>query len=109
MQVKYGHGTKIKYLGSRQWISDLRAACGVNIIDGVGIESVYERGGMCGKGEGMNYGVLEVVKVSTLKWYGHLEKIGRNDVIKRYKTGVDALGMRGKALLYNGRIEYGNI
>ncbi len=43
-------------------MSYLRSACGVNRMDGMSNESVYERFGMCHVGEGNKYGVVEEVK-----------------------------------------------
>ncbi len=36
-------------------------------------ENVYRKFGMSSRGEGMNCGVVEMVKRSTLRWFGHLE------------------------------------
>ncbi len=36
---------------------------------------VYGRYGMASKGEGMSCEVVEVVKRSTLRWFGHLERV----------------------------------
>jgi len=44
-------------------------------MDGESNESVYGRFGMSVKGEGMNCGVVEVVKCNTLRWFSHLEKM----------------------------------
>ena len=45
----------------------------------------------------MNCGVVEVVKCNTLRWFGHLERMGENEMTRRiYKGGVDAVGVRGR-------------
>ncbi len=54
-------------------MSYLRSACGVSRMDGMSNESVYERLGMCHRGEGKKCGVVEEVKRQTLKWFGHME------------------------------------
>ncbi len=51
-----------------------RGACGVNRWDGVSSESLNERCGMKGCGSGMGCGVVEWVKRSTLRWFGHIER-----------------------------------
>ncbi len=43
-------------------MSYLRSACGVNRMDGMSNESVYEHFGMCHVGEGKKYGVVDEVK-----------------------------------------------
>ncbi len=76
-------------------MSCLRGACGLNRMDGESNESVYGRFGMSVKSEGMNCGVVEVVKHSTLRWFGYLERMGGDEMTKRiYKSGVDAVGVR---------------
>ncbi len=54
-------------------ISYLRNACGVNRMDGMSNESVYEHFGMYHRGEGEKCGVVEEVKRQTLKWLCHME------------------------------------
>ncbi len=48
-------------------MSYLRGACGVSRWDGLNNESVYERCGMKGRGSGVECGVVEWVKRSTLR------------------------------------------
>ncbi len=70
----------------------MRGACGLNRIDGESSESVYGKFGMSFKIKEMNFGVVELVKCSTLKWFGHLERMGGDELTKRiYKSGVDAV------------------
>ncbi len=59
-------------------MSYLRGACGLNRMDSQSTESVYGKFCMSFKSEGMNCGVVEVVKCSTFKWFGRLERIGRD-------------------------------
>ncbi len=49
----------------------LKAACGLSRMDAESNESVYGKFGMSVKSEGMNCGVVEVVKHSTLRWSDH--------------------------------------
>ncbi len=59
------HGLKVE-------MSYLRDACGLNRMDSESSESEYGKFGVFVKSEGMNCGVVEVVKHSTLRWLGHL-------------------------------------
>ncbi len=78
----------------------LRGAWGLNRMDGESNESVYGKFGMSFKYEGMNCGVLEVVKCSTLRWSGHLERMRGDEIIKNiYMGGVDAVSVRGRHLI----------
>lgn len=52
----------------------LRGACGLNSTDGESNESVYEIFGISYKWRNI---VDEVVKHSTLRWFGHLRENGR--------------------------------
>ncbi len=45
--------------------------------------SVCERCGMSGCGSGVGCGVVEWVKRSTLKWFGHIERMGNEEFVKR--------------------------
>ena len=53
------------------------------------------------KGEGMNYGVAEVIQ-HTLRGLGHLKGMGGNGMIRTYRN-VDASGTRGRPLLSSRR------
>ncbi len=59
-------------------MSYLRGGCGVSRMDGESNESVYGRSGMSSTGKGMSCGVVEVMKHSTLRWFGHLGKMGES-------------------------------
>ncbi len=54
-------------------MSYLRGVCGLNRMDGESNESLYGKFRMPVKSEGINCGVLEVVKHSTLRWFGKRE------------------------------------
>ncbi len=56
-------------------MSYLRGRCGVSRMDGESNENVYRKFGMFSRGEGMSCRVVEMVKRSTLRWFGHLERI----------------------------------
>ncbi len=51
-------------------MSFLRGGCGVNRMEGESNENVYRKFGMFRRGEGMSCGVVEMVKCSTLRWFG---------------------------------------
>ncbi len=55
-------------------MSYLRGGCGVNRMDGESNENVCRKFGMSSRGEGMSCGVV-MVKRSTLRWFGHLERM----------------------------------
>ncbi len=78
-------------------MSYLRSACGVRRVDGESNESVCNRFGMSSKGEGMKCGVVEGVKLNTLRWFGHMKKMAENVVTKRiYMSMVDVVETRGR-------------
>lgn len=61
----------------------LRGVCDLTRWNGESNESVYQR---CGMGErviGIDYGVIERLKHSTLKWFGHVERMGNGEFTKR--------------------------
>ncbi len=64
-------------------ISYLRGGCGVNRIVGESNENVYRKFGMSSRGEGMSCGVVEMVKSSSLRQFGHLERMDERDLTKR--------------------------
>ncbi len=64
-------------------MSYLRGACGVTRWDGESNESVYERCGMGSQANGVNCGVVEWVKRNTLRWYGHIERMGSEEFVKK--------------------------
>ncbi len=66
-------------------ISYLRGGCGVSRFDSENNESAYGRFGMFNKVEGMSSGVLEVMKRSTLRWFGHMERMGGSEISQIYK------------------------
>ncbi len=54
----------------------LGGGCGVNRLDGENNEfTVYKRFGMSSRGERMSCGVVEMVKSSTVRWFGHLVRM----------------------------------
>ncbi len=60
-------------------MSYLRGACGVTRWDGETNESMHE---MCGTGSqasGVKCGVVEWVKRNTLRWIGHIERMGHEE------------------------------
>ncbi len=76
----------------------LRVACGVSRWDGLSNESVYEKCGMSGRGSGMGC-VVEWVKRSTLRWFGHIERMENEEFAKRvYLSSVEGTNRRGRQL-----------
>ncbi len=64
-------------------MSYLRGACGVSRWDGLSNESVYERCGMREHGRWVGCGVVEWVKRSTLRWFGHIGRIEYEEFVKK--------------------------
>ncbi len=65
----------------------------MNRMDGESNGNVYRRFGIASKGEGMSCGIMLVVKLSTLRWFGHLERTGESEMTgKMYKSRI-VLGM----------------
>ncbi len=60
-------------------MSYLRGACGVTRWDG---ES-NERCGMGSHADGVNCRVVEWVKRNTLRWFGHIERMGSEEFMKK--------------------------
>ena len=78
-------------------MSYLRGACGGNRMDGESNEDVYSKFGMSRCGEGMKCGVVEMVKRSTLRWFGHMERMPGSEMTKRvYRSVVKAVAARGR-------------
>ena len=51
--------------------------------DGAGNESVYERCGMSSQANRVNCGVVEWVKRNTLRWFGHIERMGNEEFVRK--------------------------
>ncbi len=64
-------------------ISYLRGACGVTRWDGDSNKSMYERSGMGSCVNEVNVGVVEWVKINTLRWFGHMERMGSEEFVKK--------------------------
>ncbi len=64
-------------------MSYLRGACGVTRWDGKSNENVYERCGMGSRTNGVNCGVVEWMKRNTLRWFGHTERMGSEEFVKK--------------------------
>ncbi len=62
-------------------------------------KSVYKRCGMRECGCGVGSSVVEWVKRSTLRWFGHIERIENEEFVKNvYLSTVEDPNMRGRAL-----------
>ncbi len=77
--------------------SYLRGACGVSRWDGLSDASVYERCGMRERESGVGCGVVEWVKRSTLRWFGHIERLGNEEFVKKvYLSSTEGTNRRGR-------------
>ncbi len=55
---------------------------------------------MRGRGSGVECGVVEWVKRSTLRWFGHIERMGNEEVVKKvYLSSVEGTKRRGRPLV----------
>ncbi len=75
----------------------LRGACGVSRWDRESNGETYGRFGMSITAVGMDCGVVEWVKRSTLRWYRHMMRMNECDFAKRvYKSTIEGRGVRGR-------------
>lgn len=80
-------------------MSYLRSACGVTRWDGLSNECVYERCGMSPCGNRALCGVVEWVKRSTLRWFGHIERMKNEEFVKKvYISELESANRRGRPL-----------
>ncbi len=80
-------------------MSYLRGACRITRWDGVSNESMYESCGMGSRANGVNCGVMEWVKRNTLRWLGHIERMGSKEFVKKaYMSESVGLNSRGRPL-----------
>ncbi len=68
-------------------MSYLRGACEVSSGDGLSNASVYKRCGMRERGSGVGCDVVEWVKRSTLRWFGHIERMGNEEFVNPLAPG----------------------
>ncbi len=64
-------------------MSYLRGACGVSRWDRESNEDMYRRFGMSEAAVGVECGVVEWVKRSTLRWYDHIMRMNECNFTKR--------------------------
>ncbi len=69
-------------------------------------ESVYERCGMRGHGSGVGCRVVEWVKRSTLRWFGHIEMVENEEFVKKMYLEYVMLSVQigGESHLEDGKI-----
>ncbi len=60
--------------------------------------SVYDRCGMRGRGSGVECGMVEWLKKITLRWFGHIERMGNEEFVKVYLSSVEGTNRRGRPL-----------
>ena len=78
-------------------MSYLRRVCGGRRMDDESNESVYNKYDLSSRGEGMKCGVIERVKHSILRWYGHMERMRESEMTKRVCVNkVEAVGIKGQ-------------
>ncbi len=53
---------------------------------------------MRGHGSGVGCGAVEWVKRSTLKWFGHIERMDNEEFVKVYRSSVGGPNKRGRPL-----------
>ncbi len=68
---------------------------------------MYERCGMRGRGSGVGCGVVEWVKRSTLRWFGHIERMRSEEFVKKvYLGSFEGTNRRGRLLgIWEGRVK----
>ncbi len=78
-------------------MSYVRGACGVSRWDGESNEDIHRKFGMIETAVGMDYGVVEWVKQSTLRWYGHMMRMNECDFTERvYESRIEGRRVRGR-------------
>ncbi len=67
--------------------------------DGLSNESVYERCGMRGHGSVVGCNVVEWVKMSILRWFGHVQRMENEEFVEKvYLSSVEGFSRRGTPL-----------
>ncbi len=54
---------------------------------------------MRGRGSGVECDEVEWVKRSTLRWFGHIERMGNEEFVKVYMSRVEGTNRRGRPLV----------
>ncbi len=74
--------------------------------DGLSNKSVYETCGMRGRGSGVGCGVVEWRRRRTLRWFGHIEKMGNEEFVKKVNpSSVEGTNRKGRPLgRWEGRV-----
>ncbi len=81
-------------------MSYMRGACGVSRWDSKSNEDTYGKFGMSKSAVGMDCGVVEWVKQSTLRWYGHVMRMNECDFTKKiYESTTEGRGVRRRPLV----------
>ena len=85
----------------------LRGAMGRTRMDGVRNMEVYEYFGMNENAVGMDCGVVEWVKRSSLRWYGHVRRMSEERMAKRvFESYVSGENGRGRPpITWEGKVE----
>ncbi len=64
--------------------------------EGENSESVHEGCGMSICANEVNCGVVEWVKRNSLKWFGHVERMGSEEFLKVYESELKGPNRRGR-------------
>ena len=85
----------------------LRTAMGITRMDRVSNTEVYEHFGMTERAVGVNCGVVEWVKRSALRWYGHVRRMPEDRLAKKvYQSDVRGENGRGRPpMTWEGKVE----
>ena len=78
-------------------MSYLRMASGVNLLDGLSNSEVYASFGMEEQAVGIDCGVAEWIKRSTLRWYGHVQRMDEDRMLRKiYGSQVSGTASCGR-------------
>ncbi len=76
-----------------------RGACRVTRWEGENNESVHERCGMSTCANLVKCGAVEWLKRNTMKWFGHVERMGSGEFVKKvYESELKGPNRRGRPL-----------
>ncbi len=76
----------------------MRGACGVIRWERESNESVYDRCVLNTCTNGVKCRVIEWLKRNSLKWLGHVERMGSGEFVKVYESESEGPNRRGKPL-----------
>ncbi len=86
-------------------MSYMRVACGVSRWDRESNEDTYGRFGMSETAVGMNCGVVEWVKRSTLRWYRHVMRMNECDFTKTVYESIKEVAKQPRKVWKEKRLK----